>query len=229
MRPPLALLLVLAIAPATAVARQATTPDPGAALAERLLAAMGGREAWASVTFVHVEAVHDDLDIADPFVNLIWNDLREPRVRFAARNERFDQSRRIDASGGVRETGRKAGVRLTVEEYESDRAWWEGNVYRTFHRMARRDPSLRYRAAGASRLEVLKPDGSVLNWFLLNQKGEPMLFGSGPDARGTVFGPLQSAGSVRYPKWGGRADGSWRYEIVRFVASSTVPPGTFPD
>ena len=201
--------------------------EPGVALAEKLLGAMGGREAWSAVTFVHVEAVHDDLDIARPFVNRIWNDLSRPRVRFWAGNHDFTRSRRIEGGEGVRESGPQQGVSLTAEQYESDRSWWEGNVYRTLHRMARRDATLGYRAVGGTRLEVLKPDGAVLNWFVLNQKGEPMLFGSGADARGTAFGPLASSGGVRYPKWGARADGSWRYEITRFVTGNAVPEEVF--
>lgn len=203
--------------------------DAGVALAERLLAAMGGREAWAEVTFVHVEARHDDLDIPEPFLNRIWNDLLEPRVRFWAGNDVFTSGRRIGGGGGVRETGPLSGTPLSAEQYESDRAWWEANVYRTIHRIARRDQALGFRAATASRLEVLRADGSVLNWFVLNQKGEPMLFGSGRDERGTAFGPLATAGRVRYPKWGARADGSWRYEILRLEAVAGPPPGVFPE
>lgn len=219
--------LVLALAPRFAPAEGSQATDPGAALAERLLAAMGGREAWSRVTFVHVEAIHDDLDLAEPFVNRIWNDFSEPRVRFWAGNEQFTNGRKIAAGTGVREAGPQAGTPLTAEQYESDRAWWEANVYRTLHRMAKRDAGLAHRASSASRLEVLRSDGTVLNWFVLNQKGEPMLFGSGRDTRGTAFGPLTSSDRVRYPKWGARADGSWRYEIRRFVTAETVPPGTF--
>jgi hypothetical protein len=45
--------------------------ETGPERAERLLAAMGGREAWAKVRFVHVEAVHDQLNVRDPFTNRI--------------------------------------------------------------------------------------------------------------------------------------------------------------
>ncbi len=225
--PPAVITLFLCLAPLFSFAFGSNAADSGSALAEKLLAAMGGRDAWSRVTYVHVEAIHDDLDLPEPFVNRIWNDFSEPRVRFWAGNDRFTNGRRIAAGAGVREAGPQAGTPLNAEQYESDRGWWEGNVYRTLHRMAKRDAGLAYRASSASRLEVLKPDGTVLNWFVLNQKGEPMLFGSGRDARGTAFGPLASSGSVRYPKWGARADGSWRYEIRRFEAAETVPPGTF--
>ena len=227
MKPSLALATLLLAAAAPALPRQAPPDDPGPALAEKLLGAMGGREAWAAVTFVHVEARHDDLDIPGTFVNRIWNDFSKPRVRFWAGNEEFTRARRIEDGVGIRELGPEAGARLTEAQYQSDRAWWEANVYRTFHRMAKRDPSLTYRAPGPLRLEVVKADGTVLNWFVVNQKGEPMLFGTGGDARGTAFGPLASSGRVSYPKWGARADGSWRYEIVRFQAEAVAPREAF--
>jgi len=229
MKTPIALvLLTLALgAGSPAFAQDSKPKDPGVALAEKLIGAMGGRDAWSRVTFVHVEALHDDLDLPERFVNRIWNDFCEPRVRFWAGNDQFTSGRKIAAGVGMREAGPQSGTPLTAEQYESDRLWWEGNVYRTLHRMAKRDAGLTYRAATPSRLEVLKPDGSILNWFVLNQKGEPMLYGSGRDTSGTAFGPLAASGSVRYPKWGARADGSWRYEIRRFVAADTVPPGTF--
>ena len=62
--------------------------DAGRERAEKLLEAMGGREAWAKVKFVHVEAVHDDVDIAESFTNKIWNDFTAPRLRFEAKNAR---------------------------------------------------------------------------------------------------------------------------------------------
>ena len=225
---PVAFATLLAAPTSTAaISEDLVAPQAGVALAEKLLAAMGGREAWAGVTYVHVEARHDDLEIPRPFVNRIWNDFSRPRVRFWAGNDDFTSSRQIRDGEGIRESGPQAGTRLTAEQYESDRGWWEANVYRTFHRMAKRDATLAYRAAGPARLEVMNPDGSVLNWFVLNRKGEPMLFGSGKDTLGTTFGPLASAGGVKYPKWGARADGSWRYEVLDFVAASEVPKDAF--
>ncbi len=81
---------------------QERAPASAETLVEALLAAMGGREAWSTVAFVHVEAVHDDLDIAEPFVNRIWNDLSEPGFaslrRMGASNAR-DGSRRRRRTG----------------------------------------------------------------------------------------------------------------------------------
>lgn len=217
-------LLLAALALGCPAARSAAPDAAGAALAEELLAAMGGREAWAGVRYMHVEAVHDDLAVRDPFTNRIWNDFTSFRVRFEARNAAFDSRRGVTGESGWRwRDGRSQP--LTAEQVEGERRWWEANIYRTLHRIAIRDPELSFRAAAPRRLEVFRADGTRLNWFLLHPRGEPLLFGTWASEAGTVFGPLSSNGTVKYPRWGGRPDGDFRYEIVRIETAAAVPAG----
>jgi hypothetical protein len=203
----------------------AQQPDnAGVARAEALLAAMGGREAWSKVRFVHVEAIHDDVNIREPYTNQIWNDFSAPRVRLEAKNAQIDRRRAIaDGKGWRVRDGERS--ELTPEQYEEERSWWEANLYRTLHRLALRDPELQPRAVGEHRLEIFRRDGKRLNWFVLNQRGEPMLFGTWDSEAGTTFGPLAPSGAIKYPKWGARPDGAWRYEIVRLTTAEAVPAG----
>lgn len=212
------LLLFLLLAGSLA----AQTTETGAARAERFLAAMGGRAAWSQVRFAHVEAVHDDVAFAETFTNKIWNDFSAPRVRFEARNAQIDRRRAIAGGTGWRQRDGEL-LPLTPEQVENDRRWWEANIYRTLHRLAINDPDLTARAVGEHRLEIFRTDGKRLNWFVLNPRGEPMLFGTWDSESGGTFGPLASNGSVKYPKWGAMPDGSWRYEVVRLVTLDTVP------
>jgi len=196
--------------------------DAGPARAEALLAAMGGRAAWSKVKFVQVEAIHDDVEIRNSFTNKIWNDFSAPRVRFEAKNGEIDRRSAIEGAGGWRwrDGERKA---MTPQQFEDERSWWEANIYRTLHRLALKDPELSARAVGKNRLEIFRSDGKRLNWFILNQRGEPMLFGTWASEAGTTFGPLASSGEIKYPKWGARPDGSWRYEVVRLEGAEKVP------
>jgi len=213
----LRLLLLLACA---GLARAETGPER----AERLLAAMGGRDAWAQVAFVQVEAIHDDLGLAQPYTNRIWNDFTRPRVRFEARNDQLDSRAGFDGDTGWR--WRDGATRaMTAARLADEQRWWESNVYRTLHRLARRDPGLEARAVGEHRLEIYRADGVRLNWFLLLPSGAPTLFGTWDSEAATAFGPLASNGTVSYPKWGARPDGSWRYEVVRLVTAAAPPPG----
>ncbi len=212
------LLLFLLLAGALA----AQTAETGPARAERFLAAMGGRVAWAQVKFAHVEAVHDDLAFPETFTNKIWNDFSAPRVRFEAKNAQIDRRRAITGGTGWRQRDGQL-LPLTPEQVEGDRRWWEANIYRTLHRLAINDPDLTARAVGEHRLEIFRADGRRLNWFVLNPRGEPMLFGTWDSESGGTFGPLASNGAVKYPKWGAMPDGSWRYEVVRLVTAASVP------
>jgi hypothetical protein len=198
--------------------------ETGPERAERLLAALGGREAWAKVNFVHVEAVHDQLNVRDPFTNRIWNDFSRPRVRFEARNDVLNSRRVIaDGQGAVS----RAGVlrALTAQEVADETKWWEANIYRTLHRLALGDPELTPKAVGDYRLEIFLPDGRRLNWLVLNQRGEPHLFGTWDNESGGTMGPPASNGTVKYPAWGAMPDGSWRYVIKRFETAESVPAG----
>ena len=196
--------------------------EAGVARAEALLAAMGGREPWSKVKFMHVEAIHDDVTIREPYTNKIWNDFSAPRVRLEAKNAQIDRRRAIaDGKGWRLRDGERSA--LTPEQYEDERSWWEANIYRTLHRLAMKDPDLEPRAVGEHRLEIFRRDGKRLTWFVLNQRGEPMLFGTWESEAGTTFGPLASSGAIKYPKWGARPDGSWRYEIVRLQTAEAVP------
>lgn len=212
------LLLALALAAPLAVPASETA----AQRVERFLAAMGGRDAWAQVKFVHVEAVHDDLVNAAPYTNRIWNDFTQPRVRFEAKNASLDRRRAINDGRGWRQRDGLVTA-MSAEEVASDRAWWEANLYRTLHRLAIDDPGLTARAVGEHRLEIFRADGKRLNWFVLNPRGEPALFGTWDSETGGAFGPLAGSGRIKYPKWGAMPDGSWRYEIVRLVTGPAVP------
>ncbi len=213
-----AILLLSVALPGILLAQE----DAGPARAESLLNAMGGRAAWSKVKYVHVEAVHDGVSIHDSYTNKIWNDFSAPRVRFEAKNPQMDRRSAIDGATGWRWLDGE-GTAMTPEQFENERSWWEANIYRTLHRLAMKDPELSARAVGEHRLEIFRSDGKRLNWFILNQRGEPMLFGTWASEAGTTFGPLASSGDIKYPKWGARPDGSWRYEIVKLEAAEKVP------
>jgi hypothetical protein len=214
----LLLFCILALAPLHA--QEAT--ETAEARVERLLSAMGGRDAWAKVKFVQVEAVHDSLSLAELIDNKIINDLTAPRVRFEGKNSQIDSRRAIVDGAGWRSRGGEVAA-MTPEEVENDRRWWEANIYRTLHRLATSDPSLTARAIGRHRLEIFQSDGTRLNWFLINPRGQPMIFGTWDAETGIAFGPLTSNGTINYARWGATPDGSFRYEVVRFITAAEVP------
>lgn len=226
--PALVLLMTLAMG----VDGAAQAPAPATARLEGLLAAMGGREAWARVAGMRVLAMHHDASLEAPFENSIVNDFNRPAVRIEARGPGYQRVQAISASAGWRSDGQVV-TPLSPERLLEERRWWEANVYRTLVRLARGDTSLRVEWIGPDRLAVFRDDGTRLNWFRLNQRNEPIAFGTWDSETGTVFGPLVAGpAGIRYPKWGASPDGRWRYEIERMitltgqVAVDVEPPAT---
>lgn len=199
--------------------------ETGEARAERFLAAMGGREAWARVRSYVIRATHYEGNRA-PFANAIWNDFAAPRVRIEAKGPDVDVRRAIDGERAWRlRDGQPAA--LTPEQIRDEQRWWEANIYRTLHRLAARDPELTARAVGENRLEIFRADGVRLSWFELNARGEPLRFGTWDSEVGSVFGPLIQQGPVKCAKWGTNANGTWRYEVVELIVSDQPSTARF--
>ena len=188
-------------------------PDAPEARLDALLQAMGGRAAWAAAQAVRVDATHYSTVFRLPHRNEIWNDFRTPRLRIVASREEIDRALVVDGNRGSRRN--RPDVRaLTPEEVAEQLRWWESNVYRTLHRLARRDPDLSVRMIGPNRLAVFRKDGVRLNWIDLNQQSEPILFGSWESETGTIFGPLMTSPSgLKHPRWVASGDGTWRVEL----------------
>lgn len=219
-------VFVALLVAASLTAQNAAPADDSAARLERLLTAMGGRDAWARIVSYEIRATHHEANRA-PYANTIWNDFAWPAVRIEARGPGLDVVRAIDGDRGWRQRDGGEVVAFTPEQVREEKRWWEANIYRTLHRLARRDPELSVRAVGASRLEVWRADGVRLNWVELNTAGEPLRFGTWDNDQGTVFGPLVQQGPVTCAKWGTNASGTWRYEVIELLVSERPSAANF--
>jgi hypothetical protein len=196
-------------------------------LRARLLAAIGGRAAWAKATGYYVAATHHVADQAQPFANRIWLDFNAPRVRIESDMASGIRQRSMDLAATPPVAWRVTAdgpLPLTAAQVEEDRAWWNGNIYRTFHRLAKSDPDLSLERLSDGRLQVFEKLQPLL-WVRLNAAGEPISFATGGPHQGnaTIFGPLVSFGGVRFPSFSVRDEGRWRAIIRRFEVS---PPLT---
>jgi len=115
-----------------------------------------------------------------------------------------------------------------------ERAFWKRDMFRMFHLIAAQDPGIELRLNGEHRLEVYERGGQeLLRWFRLNLRSEPVLWGAsvGDGSLEFMFGPLEQYGHIRVPRWGGFADGSWRFDMLDARGSiqaqqvSYEPPG----
>jgi hypothetical protein len=229
-------LLLIIVSTVSAIAQQNSSNGSAEQRLEGLLAAMGGRAAWASLAGVRVTAMHHTSDQRLPFKNVIWNDFQTPRFRVEATSAEINRAFVWQKNGAAAWAKRENAAPRPLNENESNEQarWWESNPYRTLQRLAARDPELSVRLVEPDRLGVFRRnDGVRLCWFRLNQMNEPVAFSAWDSETGTIFGPLkESKSGARHPKWVASADGRWRVELLEFAAYrekinvETAPPKT---
>lgn len=180
------------------------------ALAERMLAALGGREAWARVRTTRNDSQQNRA--AEPTVvrAVITMDFVAPRLRIDTTAPGLVLARVLDHDRHWRRTRDGRVVPWPEEVLAEERRWYAAQVYRTVHRIAANDPALSLRRAQDNQLEVIE-GGARLAWYRLDARGEPYAFGAHADEVGTVCGPWEhEAGGIRHPVWTARPDGTWR-------------------
>ena len=221
-----ALALTTRPAQAAAGSQSPVAQHDGAALAEKLVAAMGGREQWSPLLGLSVRARHFETDVPGPYENALFIGLAEPRMRFEGRGPWMNRIRAVIGNRGWRVSEVSPLGPLSAEVVKSDLEWWETHAYRNVWRLARRDPTLIPRRHADGRLELYRPDGTRLMWYRLNLAGEPVAFGRfDSDATATILGPLQDiAGGVRLPIFSSSSDGTFRAVDQRGMVYRTLPP-----
>ena len=223
MRLPLLSALALSFAFLPAAARSADAEG----LADRLLAALGGRAAWAAATAT-VNDSRQDWD-GEPSVLrvVITMDFERPRFRIETRAEDLHLVRVIDGDRHWRLTREGAVEPVSGATLAEDRRWYAAHVYRTLHRVAKRDPSLALAVGRDGRLEVHEA-GRRLAWYRLDRRGQPYRYGTYDDEDGSIFGPWEvERGGIRHPLWVAREEGKWRAMLVRLDVNPVLDDSLF--
>lgn len=124
------------------------------AFADRMLAAIGGRGAWARVTNTINDSQQDRIDVPTVVRAVITVDFTRPRFRIESTAPGIKFVRVINGSEHWRITGDGAPTDVPPDILEADRLWYAGHVYRTIHRIATRDAALRLTVSPNGRLEA---------------------------------------------------------------------------
>ncbi len=197
------------------------------ALVDRMLAAVGGRERWASLR----NTVNDSLQfrLEEPFVvrAVIRMDFTQPRFRVDTTAPGLTLARVVDGERHWRLN--RAGVveDVPAEILAEDRRWLAGHVYRTIHRVAARDPALRFAVGASGRLEVHEGAARIA-WFALDARGEPYAFGAHDDEVGSISGPWNFVqDGIHHPAWVARPDGSWRAAVQALAINAEFSEADF--
>ena len=188
-------------------------------MAEKMLQAIGGRQAWAAVRNTINGSQQNRASEPTVVYAVITMDFDTPRFRIetTARDLHLvrvingDNSWRLRRSGAVED--------VPHDLFNEDQKWYAAHLYRTIHRVAARDPEISLRINEQQRLEIYADEGRLL-WIQLDAKGEPYAFGSWEDEVGSLTGPWDFVKEgIHHPRWVSSADGSWRAAVTSLAVN----------
>jgi hypothetical protein len=224
---PILRFLSLVVTLSASASAAALPLEQAEALAERMLASLGGRAAWANARNTVNDSRQDwDGEPAELRV-VITMDFERPRIRIETWGRGLHVVRAIDGDRHWRLTRDGKVEPLSPELLEGDRRFHAGHVYRTLHRIARRDPAIRLAVGKDRRLEVYE-SGKRIAWYALDRRGQPYLYGAHDDEAGSIFGPwLHEEGGIRHPVWVTRDGGKWRALLTKLQVNAPLEEEMF--
>ena len=200
--------------------------EPAAvAAAERLLAVVGGRDAWRDARTFYVEELVYPRS-GEVAALKIWRDLEtgDRRLERSTPSTTFKEwlgsAEGFDSRDG--QLRRMPAAELSVE-----RRGLRQEPYAIYRRLALRDPKLRVELRDPHTLYVFDGDEHLLCWFLLNDQGALVSWAN--VYNGAInqhfYGPVVDVGDANLPKWGASATGfRFEYVVARFLAEPPSPP-----
>jgi hypothetical protein len=220
-------LVLFGATPALAAPPSSSDNAAGDALASRMLGALGGRANWARLTSLVNDSRQFRTETPTQVRAVISMDFTRPRFRIETVAADRHVIRVIDGDRDWRRTRDGTIEAVPADVRADDLRWYAGHVYRTIHRIARRDPTLRLAVGDGGRLDVYEGDGRIA-WYRLDVRGEPYAFGGPADEVGSVSGPwtFERAG-IRHPSWVARPDGSWRAQLVALEVNAPLEDALF--
>jgi hypothetical protein len=213
-----------------AIAQSLPAPVPPAtaeSAAEKMLRAVGGRRAWADLKTLINDSQQNRVDEPTVVRAVVSLDLERPRFRIETTAPDLHLIRVVDGERHWRLS--RAGNLEPIPEATRaiDARWYAGHLYRTIHRIAKRDAGIRLALAKDGRLEVFEGDTRIA-WFRLDARGEPYAYGSHDDESGSLSGPWSAIqDGIRHPSWTALADGTWRGQLVSFRVNAPLADSLF--
>ncbi len=124
------------------------------AIAERMLAGLGDRETWARITNTVNDSQQNRADEPRVARAVITMDFERPRFRIETTGPGLHVVRVIDGENSWQLTRVGKLEPVPAQRYDDEMRWYRARVYRTLHRIAKRDPALTLRLGAPGRLET---------------------------------------------------------------------------
>ena len=201
--------------------------DDAAALADRMLETLGGRTQWAALHNTVNDSQQNRLDEPTVVRAVIAMEFDAPRFRIEMTAPGLHLIRVVDGDAHWRLNRQGEIEDVPQDTLTADRRWYQAHLYRTIHRIAKRDPRLTLATAAPDRLEVFE-DGRRIVWYALDVRGMPYAFGMHNDDAGSLCGPWDfEAGGIRHPGWISNRDGSWRVRLIELEVNADLDDKLF--
>lgn len=218
------------------LATPAFADKAGDAMAEKMMAAFGDREIWASRTIDHVTAVVEPPQ-GEAFLIDIWNRWDKPQTLTWVRARTREQIRLFDGDKGWSATRQRAAGPAEVKEWDAARLAAEQFNYQTglerlIHRIAQRDRSLKFSVLKDGPYQgwlKVESNGETVDYVLLREDGSPekVLVGGNPDNPPLELGPLVSFGDHKQPS-NGVAGGAFTTYVAELMPSAEGVNFSYP-
>ena len=204
------------------------TGDPEAIeLADQLVESIGGKELWTKIHSLHVFEQSRSLR-GDGIVGEFWRDLRTPRERYTLRNRSgLNIEFGWDDRGVWQIVDGRRNEELPASLHDEVKAYWHGEIYVMYHRLAKGDSELRLEKNEDNSFTVFDQVlDRRLGTFWINADGELYRWRH-DDGTEYVYGPHRKFGQISFPDWGTQVDGSWSFYYVDVRWSTDEPSVSF--
>ena len=221
----LAIGVVVTAASAAPARGQLRGDAEATASVERMLEAIGGREAWSSGRTLELTYRGWWPDRPGEVLERAWRDLADANQRIEIEADTVDVVYVLTADQGW--TSRNDSTRILGEDtLREHRAFWPRDFYTLLRRLARSDPDLWVSSAGEQRIAVYSERQGEIGWFEIASGGGIVRWGTVDRGEPLeyVYGPMRDFGPLRFPAWGASLDGSWRFEYERVALSGGPIP-----
>ncbi len=199
------------------------------ALADEMVAAMGGHEIWASAHWMYAEerSFSGRRKLGLDYKG--WRDLRTPRGKYQVESPEISYQQSWTTEGGWRVLDGDYET-FDAERLANEVDFWPREIYTMYHRFAAGDSDLRLIHEEGRKFRVEHAETAApLGTFTISLEGGPLIWSSGDTDEDVtyVYGPLKSFGPIKLPAWGGQTSGGWRFNYVDAKLYHEAPPADF--
>jgi hypothetical protein len=196
-------------------------------LADQLVESVGGKALWSKIRSLHVIERSRSLR-GDGIVGEFWRDLETPRDRYTLTNKNgLKVEFWWDDRGVWQFIDGEQSEDLPENLHAEVTAYWPGEIYVMYHRLAKEDSTLRLSKNDDNSFTAFDEKfDRRLGTFWMNGDGDLYRWRH-DDGTEYIYGPHKQFGEISFPDWGSQVDGSWSFYYVEVEWSIEDPDVSF--